>query len=428
MAKVLHAGSATFATGLSESLSNHILCELTPKYPLDGPRESKRVVFRRHPSHLESARLLCRARFFADYILKHPVLPLKDAIAIHLTCEESNKMSRYSMRVVLFFIAYHLFGLNIAHAENLNICDRGRIGEIIAREIGATCNSVPREKLKDIWSLLILSDDQLTSLPRGAFRDLPSLKSVEIRNSLIQRLEPDTFEGTSDLLRFTLKQSPLIEIMPGAFRGLSHAWSINIYETKLKQIQAGTFAGVSPDLLTINLNNNEIEAIDPDAFRDVSQVNSILLSGNKIKKISSKTFFNLSKLTTLQIHENAIAEIEDDAFCVLPQLRELKLNDNKIVRLSKNLFRDLQSLESLWLSRNAITSIPRNAFQGTPRLSSLSLSGNQIRTIETFAFMGASIKWISLCGNVDLKNEDLQSPFSGLSKDVQIDWYDCRWD
>ncbi len=336
-------------------------------------------------------------------------------------------MFKLPVRVGLFSVASFLIGPCIAHADNLDICDRGRIGEIIAEQVGATCDSVPSEKLKDIWSLLILGDDQLTHLPRGAFKDLPSLKSVEMWNSRIERLEPDTFEGTSGFLRFTLKGSALTEIMPGAFRGLPDAWSINITGTKLKKIDAGTFEGLSPDPLAIDLQDNEIETIDPQAFRDVYLIHRINLSGNQIRKISSKTFFNLPNLMTLQISGNGISEIEDEAFSDLPKLLQLNLDDNKISRLSKDMFRGLTTLDTLKLSRNAITTIPRHAFEGTPRLAGLYLSKNQIRTIEIFAFMGASVKTLSLCENYDLKNEEVRSPFSGLSPDAQVLWYSC-WD
>lgn len=336
-------------------------------------------------------------------------------------------MTKYSVKIILLLMVCHLTGLSAAHAEDLNICDRGRIGEIIARQVRATCDRVPTEKLKDIWEILILGDEKLTWLPRGAFKDLPSLKTVELWNTQIKRLEPDTFEGTVNLWRFTMKGAPLTEIRPGAFRGLDNVWSINIDGTKLKNIRAGTFEGVAPDLLAIDLRNNEIESIDADAFRDVFLVHSIYLMKNRIKKISSKTFFNLPNLMTIQLSENEISELETDAFNDLPELRELKLDENKISVISSEMFKRLPKLDTLKLSRNTITTIPKYTFEGARQLNALYLSKNQIRKIEPFAFSGAAIKTLTLCGNHDINTEDLQYPFSGLFKDTRIHWYSC-WD
>jgi len=80
-----------------------------------------------------------------------------------------------------------------------------------------------------------------------------------------------------------------------------------------------------PRLRRIDLSNNEISSIAPDAFRNLKSLTSLVLYGNKITHLSSRLFDGLSSLQLLLINANKIECIKPDTFSGLASLNLLSL-------------------------------------------------------------------------------------------------------
>ncbi|VDI47164.1 slit 1 [Mytilus galloprovincialis] len=147
-----------------------------------------------------------------------------------------------------------------------------------------------------------------------------------------------------------------------------------------------------PLLRTINIQNNLIEQIPNDTFRDCHQLISLYLHNNRITDISRDTFSNLTQLHTLcfsrlfyhlrRLHNNEISTIKQLAFVNLPSLRNLYLYDNKIQSIESYTFVNMTNLYELRLHNNEISTIKQLAFVNLPSLQYLDLSGNNISLIE----------------------------------------------
>ena len=121
-----------------------------------------------------------------------------------------------------------------------------------------------------------------------------------------------------------------------------------------------------PNLMRLNLNENNIDFIDVDAFSSLDQ------------------------LTWLHLQKNEIADIKVGAFSNLGLLKRLLLDSNQLTRLRVGVFSGLHDLQTLSLSQNRLTWIDGRSFQLLPKLSYLIVSGNNIscncRIFSTFAF------------------------------------------
>ncbi|XP_053572512.1 leucine-rich repeat-containing protein 17 [Bombina bombina] len=76
------------------------------------------------------------------------------------------------------------------------------------------------------------------------------------------------------------------------------------------------------------------------------------LSNNKIKRLQSKEFINVPNLETLDLDSNGIEFIDPAAFSGLLNLQELDLSNNSLHNLDYGVLEDLYFLKKLWLREN----------------------------------------------------------------------------
>uniref|UniRef100_A0A8D0H6Q3 Slit homolog 1 protein n=1 Tax=Sphenodon punctatus TaxID=8508 RepID=A0A8D0H6Q3_SPHPU len=119
----------------------------------------------------------------------------------------------------------------------------------------------------------------------------------------------------------------------------------------IKSIPPGAFSPYKK-LRRIDLSNNQISAIAPDAFQGLRTLNSLVLYGNKIMDLPKGVFGGLHALQLLLLNANKINCIRADAFSDLQNLSLLSLYDNKIQSLAKGTFTALRAIQTLHLAQN----------------------------------------------------------------------------
>ena len=70
-------------------------------------------------------------------------------------------------------------------------------------------------------------------------------------------------------------------------------------DNELDRIDSDGLFGRLPHLLKLDLRNNHIAKIEPNAFDGASQIQDLQLAENKIKEISNKMFLGLHQLKSL---------------------------------------------------------------------------------------------------------------------------------
>ncbi|XP_024893460.1 reticulon-4 receptor-like 1, partial [Temnothorax curvispinosus] len=76
-------------------------------------------------------------------------------------------------------------------------------------------------------------------------------------------------------------------------------------------------------LKRLYLQQNEISALEPDTFRDLSQLELLRLYGNKLSHIVVGTFAGLSNLKDIMMSNNNIQTVDIGTFADLVKLRHL---------------------------------------------------------------------------------------------------------
>ena len=120
------------------------------------------------------------------------------------------------------------------------------------------------------------------------------------------------------------------------------------------------------------------------------------LKGTRINTLRKDDLRSLTSLEDLELNNCNIEEIEPGAFDGLSKLKQLSLVRNKLGKILGNTFRNLSSLSSLNLMLNTLTEIHDNAFVGSS-ITRLQLDNNHgLWNVSQHAFRESSIKEVSI--------------------------------
>ncbi|KAF2901944.1 hypothetical protein ILUMI_04238 [Ignelater luminosus] len=251
-------------------------------------------------------------------------------------------------------------------------------------------------KLTEIYicNTLYLNNNKLKILRDYTFDNLRNLVTLRLDHNLIEDIEANTFGDLS----FNLESTPVI------------LNTILLNNNKLKIIRKDLFSKIR-NLVTLRLDDNEIEEIQAEAFNgfyfnpktcianDNNYYNALCLNNNKLKILTNNTFKGIKFIVSLYLNNNNISTIESGAFnnllfstnlCnsnISKTLNNiLDLNNNKLTIISKNTFIGIQNLTKLRLDNNKISTIEYDAFSGLNNLLILYLNNNQINNLVENVF------------------------------------------
>ncbi|XP_069763689.1 leucine-rich repeat-containing protein 4B-like [Narcine bancroftii] len=168
---------------------------------------------------------------------------------------------------------------------------------------------------------------------------------------------------------------------------------------------------ISPNTRYLNLQENAIQVIRADTFKQLRHLEILQLSKNLIRRVEVGAFNGLTSLNTLELFDNRLATVPSGAFEYLSKLRELWLRNNPIESIPSYAFNRVPSLRRLDLGElKKLEYISDAAFEGlvnlrylnlgmcnlaeipnlTPllRLEELELSGNRLEVIQPGSFQG----------------------------------------
>lgn len=127
--------------------------------------------------------------------------------------------------------------------------------------------------------------------------------------------------------------------------------SIEIRETNLESIEENTFEGLS-NLTALTLAWNEIWKIDKNAFKDMIQLRELYLMHNIIESLDDETFAKNINLCEISLSNNRIKIVSALLFSRNIQLEMLDFNNNMIKQIEKGFAKDLFQLKSVSLREN----------------------------------------------------------------------------
>uniref|UniRef100_A0A671XXY3 Slit homolog 3 (Drosophila) n=1 Tax=Sparus aurata TaxID=8175 RepID=A0A671XXY3_SPAAU len=278
-----------------------------------------------------------------------------------------------------------------------------------------------------------LSENQIQSVPRKAFRGITSVKNLQLDSNHISCIEDGAFRALRDLEILTLNNNNITLIPLSSFnhmpklrtlrlhsnnlhcdchlswlsdwlrarRGLApftqcmapaHMRGLNVPDVQKKDFICNGPAqtesracvpqvAVCPPSCTCN--NNIVDC----RRKGLTEIPANLPEGIvEITALISPLTPPLSLSPPSDLSKNQISDIAADAFSGLRSLTSLVLYGNKITELPKGLFDGLVSLQLLLLNANKINCLRVNTFQDLQNLNLLSLYDNKLQTISKGLF------------------------------------------
>lgn len=135
-------------------------------------------------------------------------------------------------------------------------------------------------------------------------------------------------------------------------------------------------------LQSLELNKNDLSQFPPSWFRFSSKsLRFVYLIENEIKAIDENAFHELTKLVELDLSENNIGTLNRSMFPMPADfLTFLRLNDNEISSLPEDFFLSMTALKRVNLANNKLQTIQESVWkQKFSQLSYLDLLGNEIQ-------------------------------------------------
>uniref|UniRef100_A0A8C4LIR2 Leucine rich repeat containing G protein-coupled receptor 5 n=1 Tax=Equus asinus asinus TaxID=83772 RepID=A0A8C4LIR2_EQUAS len=252
------------------------------------------------------------------------------------------------------------------------------------RLAGNALTSVPKGAFAGLYSLkvLMLQNNHLRQVPAEALQNLRSLQSLRLDANRIGRVPPGCFGGLRALRHLWLDDNALTEVPVRAFRSLPALQAVTLALKSIRHVPDGAFAELS-SLVVLHLHNNRIHSLGKKCFEGLHSLETLDLNYNNLDEFPT-AIRTLSNLKELGFHSNNIRLIPEKAFVGNPSLVTLQFYDNPIQLVGRSAFQHLPELRTLTLNgASQITEFPD--LTGTGSLEGLDLSYNLLEDLPSFS-------------------------------------------
>ncbi|XP_018412204.1 PREDICTED: nyctalopin-like [Nanorana parkeri] len=233
--------------------------------------------------------------------------------------------------------------------------------------------------------MLWLNQNNLTFLYPGVFIALNNLKELNLsKNQRLTYLHAHTFRGLSSLVSLDLSHCNIFEIHPFVFTHLPSLEVLSLASNKIHYVPQALRK--LHNVTRLSMENNFIEAIGKNSFKNQQALQALNLRRNQIWAIQHEAFNQLNKLSVLNLGHNSLSHLPNQLFSGLDELRIMYLEANRIVKINCS-FNRLVNLKKLHLNNNLITHITRNAFSNLKQLQFLHLNKNSLTSVPSYLFL-----------------------------------------
>ncbi|XP_070497778.1 uncharacterized protein [Chironomus tepperi] len=323
----------------------------------------------------------------------------------------------------------HLTGLSDADVELVNAYSGNSriIPSVICRQfpnvyhltiMGINVEELTPDAFADCRNLvdLFLVFNQITSIPANTFANSPRLEYIELSRNRISELNENSFTGTA--LSF-----------------------IAIDYNELTSFDQNWFTSINGTLTHLELMQNRIEEIGPNAFGNLRELKEVILNYNTLTSgIADTAFDGLNNLETLSLSRTGLTSISPSWFTTLSSLRSFYAVNNEVTELVNGTFNSLTTLEALYLNGNRIRVIPSGAFGPAARnLRTFYISDNRVNNVDPYWLNDAeNLEYLLLAGNLCTDQDFLNVPsmrwriFEELQQCIDNymlpPWLQCRYE
>ncbi|XP_015238236.1 PREDICTED: trophoblast glycoprotein-like [Cyprinodon variegatus] len=154
---------------------------------------------------------------------------------------------------------------------------------------------------------------------------------------------------------------------------------ISCFSSRISEVESRAFSGLLR-LRSLDLSNNQLAVIHPEAFGTLSQslrelnLSKALYNFSSVMDLSScLQRSSMRNLRTLDLSDNSLVYLPSGIFSNLSSLQRLQLSNNSLVAIRNLTLSGLESLEELDLTLNAFKTFPNESLQELDSLRQASL-------------------------------------------------------
>ena len=200
---------------------------------------------------------------------------------------------------------------------------------------------------------LILDQNSIAALQKGTFKDMKKLQWLFLNDNQLTSIEPGTFSGLEILYRLQLSGNQLTAIESDMFQGAETLRELELSRNSITNLPPDVFQSI-PAVLAIRLDNNQFNQIDLQSFKGLEHLLGLNISGNhltlvnhglpeRIKVHSSNETSLFPRLRLLLLNNNQIQDIDGNVFKEMPEIESIQIRGNPLKRVDKKTFQSLKN-------------------------------------------------------------------------------------
>ncbi|KAI1289154.1 Chaoptin [Halotydeus destructor] len=270
---------------------------------------------------------------------------------------------------------------------------------------------------------LDLSYNVISRLRQGSFSNLPFLRVLELQSNELETVDLEAFAYLPRLEHLNLSNNRLRTFSMKYFDqvGTLSTFSLNV---RANQIGSANSSNGHSEALTsgypetisveqLDLSSNDLVHFDSELFESIrNSLTKLNLSNNKQVNITSSTLSRFKNVQKIDLSQNFIEFLSPEAFKEDFSLQVLDLSSNRITELFSDVFRDNVNLRVLDISNNKLITLADNVFRLNHQLEIVNLDDNKLTCLPTSALrhVSSTIRILSCAHNRIrfLRLEDVQ--------------------
>lgn len=241
---------------------------------------------------------------------------------------------------------------------------------------------------------LDLRENLLTRLDREPLRHLSRLKELYLQKNKIVAIDQSAFDST--LTDLDLSQNKLSSVKAGLFKNLTRLQNLNLSRNQISNLELGSFLNCK-ELTVLDLSGNCLFSIQKSYFNGLVSLERLLLNSNVIYRVLMRPFNDTRGLKELALSNNKLTEFNFSSLAIYSsQIENIDLSMNRLVEiyvdsLDESLFINLTCLN---LSYNDHIRIPAGMKLEFPKLEYLYLRSTSASLINLFNL--SNIKYLDV--------------------------------
>lgn len=166
---------------------------------------------------------------------------------------------------------------------------------------------------------LDLTGDKMPNLVPQELRRLRNLRSLAITNLVGPSIGPEDFlEFGYELEDLKIYKAGLKTIKNNAFREIRTIKRLDLSENKINTIENDAFKEVGHSLTSLRISRGlSMDTIPVAPFKALKSLEELDLTNNRLTKVADISFHSLKNLRVVEMHDNLIDQLSKGTFQVI---------------------------------------------------------------------------------------------------------------